>query len=196
MSADPVVVRSLGEAPLVLGDAVVVICGPIRAGNRRARRLAVTAAVAGCRVVWIDAFDERGSFRGDLPVDEGCAGGSIEWVSAESDLDTSLRGGRLWRLSDRISGWREMPMVRRRSVLRGLLGGVVSKLRRLRRLSRGGALWRCVRDQIDADGGTPAAIIHTDDVAVTAAWHLARRYPGVPAANEIPPGVLDRRADV
>ena len=186
--------RSLADSPFVVRDRVVVICGPSRAGNRRARRLVVQAAGAGFDVVWIDAFDERGGAHALLQLDGGAdVTGSIEWLSADDELDARLRAGLLWRVADRCTGWRGARWVRDRGALRGALGSLSSNLRRVARLRRGIVLWRCVDAQLDAGSGDPAAIVHTDDFAVTTAWHLARRYPEVPAANELPPQLLDRQ---
>ena len=54
-------------------------------------------------------------------------------------------------------------------------------------------MWRSVAAQLDAAAGPPVAIVHTDEVSVTTAWHLARRYRDVPAGDDIPAGLCDGR---
>ena len=201
MSAERLVARSLGDGPLVLGDAVVVVGGPSPAGNRRARQLVVRAAETGRRVVWIDACGEhRVDGDGDGGLAEVMSGagltsgaGVIEWVSAADALDERLQRGRLWRAAGRVGAWRDAKLVRRRGRLRGMFAGVASTLRRFARLGRGVGLWRSVDAQLDAAAGPPAAIVHTDEVSVTTAWHLARRYRDVPAGDDIPAGLCDGR---
>lgn len=187
VSVDRVVVRSLDDAPLDLRDAVVVICGPSPAGNRRARRLVLQAADAGRRVVWIDGCGEH-QLDGNV-VDAG----SVEWLLAAEQLDAGLRAGIVWRLSDRVTGWRELRWVQRWAGLRGSLMALAANLRRVARLRRGVVLWRCVAAQLDAGLAPPAAIVHADDVAVTTAWHLARRYPEAPASNDVTSDLLERQ---
>ena len=155
---------------------VLVLGGCTRLGNRRARRNVKGALELGCRVVWFDGFEEEIGGHG-VPVGGVESGGELRVVGlrAAEELATSRT------LRARIARWLSTgsPGPRRHTLARWSRRSV--QIGRSRRFCR---LQLPVVDQA-VTSALPAAIVYCDDVALTTAWRLSRRWPHVWVGSEL-----------
>jgi hypothetical protein len=159
------------------GDWILILGGVSAAGNRRALRLASEIAEEGLAAYWIDGFRERAD-GADLAVE-------VDGISGGAEIDVLTIVERLSEADQRAL------LARFASVLQSMLiegGGRIGQrfmsvpkiLYKASGLGRGRRYWAAVHGELELlePLEPPVGIAYCDDTALTAAWHLARRWPG------------------
>lgn len=170
---------------------LLVLGGATTAGRRRALDVVHLDLMPGAEVWWLDGAD--------LPLDvddigepNGIIGGGSDrtllvWACG-SDLGKAIADRRLVRFGSGLGTSEALEPLRR-------IGHQVAQLaKRAGGLARGREYHQLVDQMLTAVAVSrpPSAVIHCDDVAVAAAWHLARRWPAVPCIDaDHAPSLLD-----
>ena len=141
----------LGEAPWVL-----VLAGLSASGERRGGRATADAAAAGHRVVVVTGAPGRLT-------------GNNSWPSSAAVVDV----GEVERERHQAAMWSRVERVP------GLPRPARAVARRLNAAGRSRRLWKLLAPALTASHVMPPThVVYGDDYALTAEWHLARRWPG------------------
>lgn len=156
--------------PVPADDWLLVVCGPSRPGNRRARRLAADASRLGLDVVWFDGFDERVD-RVRVPLDSDDLAAPIHVIVCAETFGRSDARTLRRRIAATLER-PELPTPLRRA------GAVLRKSAAIGRPRRH---WQVLRPAIEALVATsePIGVVPCDDSGFVVAWNVMRRWPAV-----------------